>query len=102
MQNYHLICQAIEQKRSMTGIYHDRVRWFSPHEIGHGKDGEFRVMTYQYDGESRSGLPYEGEWRCLKLDELTELAFNNDKWHTSDNHSSPNRCIKFSLKRVVN
>jgi len=54
------------------------------------------VLVYQYGGDSESSLEPAGSasnWRCLVLEELSQVKLMDDAWRTAQNHSRPSRCI---------
>jgi hypothetical protein len=60
----------------VSAVYHDLPRLFCPHRLGRNSKGEFRVLCYQYGGESERGLGPPGSpanWRCIVLEELREI-----------------------------
>ena len=69
MDNYTLVRNAIVAKQIVTGMYHDHHREMCPHVIGL-RGGRRQALFYQFAGSSASGLPPDGEWRCLQVDEL--------------------------------
>jgi hypothetical protein len=93
---YELVRAAVENKRPISAVYHDRRRLFCPHRLGRNKEGQLRVLCYQYGGESESGLKPPGSpdnWRCVALDKLTRVELLNGAWRTAPNHSRPASCI---------
>jgi photosystem II stability/assembly factor-like uncharacterized protein len=65
---YRLLWAAIANKQPISAIYKDRPRLFCPHRLGRNRQGEGRVLGYQYGGESESGLAPSGSpenWRCV-------------------------------------
>ena len=91
---------AVVSKRPIRAIYHGRERWFCPHKLGRNREGQTRVLCYQYRGESRSGLQAAGSpsnWRCIELKKLSRVALLEDmwpvKWHTAPNHTRPQTCV---------
>jgi hypothetical protein len=79
-----------------SAVYHHRHRLFCPHRLGRNKDGQLRVLCYQYGGESESGLKPVGSpdnWRCIALDKLRSVELLNGLWRTAPNHSPPASCI---------
>jgi hypothetical protein len=72
-------------------------RLFCPHRLGRNKEGELRVLCYQYGGESESGLEEAGSpanWRCIVLEKLRRVNLVLDEvWHTAPNHSRPASCV---------
>ena len=91
--SYQVIRQAVLDRHCLTAVYEGRVRHFSPHAIGQSNDGKTNVMSYQYAGESSQPLPSDGQWRCFRVDGLSEVQTNNDPWRTRDDHSRPNSCV---------
>ena len=94
---YNTIVDAIRNKRIITATYRGRVREVCPHAIGtKGIDGRWSVMCYQFAGDSSSGLGPVGSadnWRCMALNELSNVSSAEGDWHTADSHSRPNTCI---------
>jgi hypothetical protein len=86
----------VESRRPISAAYHDRPRLFCPHRLGRNSKGERRVLCYQYGGESESGLGPPGSasnWRCIALEELSQVKLLHGPWRTAPNHSRPARCI---------
>ena len=93
---YQLVWTAVASKRPMEAHYHGRPRLFCPHRLGRNKDGQRRVLCYQYGGESESGLQPLGSpanWRCLALERLSQVKLREDRWYTAPNHSRPASCV---------
>ena len=83
-------------KRPIGAVFHNRQRLLCPHRLGRNKDGELRVLCYQYGGESESGLKPAGSpenWRCVALDKLNDVKLLQDAWSTAPNYSRPASCI---------
>jgi hypothetical protein len=53
---YGLLGTAISAKRSIAAVYHGGWRWLCPHRLGRNREGQGRVLCYQYSGESETGL----------------------------------------------
>jgi len=90
--NFEILKQAILEKKQVTGYYDGYVREMCPHVIG-WKKGVHNVLSYQFAGESKTGLPPGGDWKCMHVDGLSNLALRNGPWHTRDDHSEPQRCV---------
>jgi hypothetical protein len=93
---YRIVRSAVESRRPISAVYHNRHRLFCPHRLGRNKDGQLRVLCYQYGGESESGLKPAGSpanWRCLALDKLRSVELLEGPWRTAPNHSHPTSCI---------
>ena len=91
-----LVWRAIAERRPMAVTYQKRYRLICPHRLGRNREGELRVLCYQYDGESGSGLGPAGSpsnWRCIALEKLSAVRLIDDEWRTAPNHSHPSFCI---------
>jgi hypothetical protein len=77
---YEIVRQAVERRRPISAVCHNRRRLFCPHRLGRNKDGQLRVLCYQYDDESESELKPIGSadnWRCVALDKLRSVEVLN-------------------------
>jgi hypothetical protein len=95
-QVYAALYRAIQQRRPIAAIYHERPRLFCPHRLGRNRKGELRVLCYQYGGESESGLGPSGSsdnWRCIAVAVLSEIKLLDGGWQTAANHSRPASCV---------
>lgn len=92
MDAYSILAEAINTKQQVVARYHDQERIFSPHALG-TKRGISHVLVYQFGGGSQSGLPSEGEWRCLNVDELSDLRLEPGAWRTAANVFNPQTCL---------
>jgi len=91
---YRLVWAAVASKRPMEARYDGRPRLFCPHRLGRNREGQLRVLCYQYGGGS--GLQPPGSpanWRCLALEKLTKVRLLEDTWRTAPNHSRPASCV---------
>lgn len=94
--NYQIIRQAILDKSSISAIYQGYYREMSPHVIG-TKNGREQALFYQFGGESGSGtiVPNSKKnWRCMSINELTEVKIIDKDWHTAENHNRPQDCVE--------
>jgi len=66
-----VLSAAIRDKQCLTGLYDSAVRHFAPHALGATGGAESAVFVFQYAGETTTGLPVGGEWRCFLLDRLS-------------------------------
>ena len=92
MDPYTILAEAISSKQQVVARYHDEERIFSPHALG-AKRGVAHVLVYQYAGGSRTGLPPGGEWRCLNLEELSDIRLEPGAWRTAENVFNPQTCL---------
>lgn len=93
---YRIVRQAIETRRPISAVYDGHPRRFCPHRLGRNKEGQLRVLCYQYGGASRSGLKMPGSpanWRCVALDKLNDVELLEGIWQTAPNHSRPASCV---------
>jgi hypothetical protein len=93
---YSMVRSAVESRRPISAVYHGLHRLFCPHRLGRNKEGQLRVLCYQYGGGSESGLKPVGSpdnWRCVALDKLKKVELLNGAWRTAPNHSRPAACI---------
>jgi hypothetical protein len=93
---YQLVWTAVATKRPIEARYQEHPRLFCPHRLGRNREGQLRVLCYQYGGESESGLQAPGSpanWRCLALEKLSKVRLLEDAWRTAPNHSRPASCV---------
>lgn len=90
---YRLFEQAMTERKQIICMYDGYRRELCPIILGHSQ-GEEKALTYQFGGESRSGLPSRGEWRCLFLSNVSEVQLRKGRWHTGDSHAQPSRCVE--------
>jgi hypothetical protein len=91
-QIYQLFRAAIVDRKQITCIYGRYYRELCPHVLGH-KDGHEAALTFQFAGQSSSGLPPAGEWRCLVLALVRDAHLRDGEWHTGPRHSSQQTCV---------
>ena len=94
---YDIVKDAILNRKIVLASYHGYERVMCPHYLGL-KDGRRRALFYQFAGESSSGLSPDGSpdnWRCLFLDELTNVRSRDahGEWHTAPSDSHSQRCV---------
>jgi hypothetical protein len=93
---YRLAWNAVANKHPIEAAYRGRSRLFCPHRLGRNREGQFRVLCYQYGGDSQSGLQSEGSpanRRCVALEKLRRVRLLEGDWHTAPNHSRPGFCV---------
>jgi hypothetical protein len=93
---YEIVRAAVVRRQPISCRYHERDRLFCPHRLGRNKEGQRRVLCYQFGGQSESGLEPPGSaanWRCIALDKLSRVELLSSEWHTAPNHSRPTTCI---------
>jgi hypothetical protein len=92
--SYAMLRDAIVNKKQVTCTYKGHYREICPHVIGKGNDGAEMVLSFQFAGQSSTGLPPAGEWRCMRVDEMSHVTSRVGDWHTAPNHSRPQTCVK--------
>ncbi len=93
---YQLLRTAVLNKRPIRATYAGLDRWFCPHRLGKNREGQHRVLCYQYAGQSGSGLQLAGSpanWRCIAVEKLIRVELLEDAWYTAPNHSRPQTCV---------
>ena len=89
---YDLFSQAMTGRKQVLCLYDGCRRELCPIILGHSK-GQEKALTYQFGGQSRSGLPSGGEWRCLWLDRVSNVELRDGPWHTGKTHKQPQGCV---------
>jgi len=88
---------AITRRRPIAALYRGRRRLLCPHLLGWNRRRRLQVLCYQYGGDSESGLQPAGEsdnWRCLAVENLSQVELLDGPWQTAENHSRPQTCIE--------
>ena len=89
---FRLFNKAILDRRQVTCVYHEQYREVCPHILGY-KEGDEKALVFQFGGRSASKLPRGGEWRCLKLTDVTQIKLRDGPWHSGSYHRSTQRCV---------
>lgn len=97
---YSLVRQAIVDKEQIIATYKGHVREMCPHVIGM-KNGRPQALFFQFGGTSSSGLPPDGEWRCIPIEGLDRVVSQAGEWHSAPNHSQPQTCVDIIDVEVV-
>jgi hypothetical protein len=94
MSNFSLIKRAIKDKVQIHATYNGHRRLMCPHLLG-TKDGIQHALFLQFGGGSETGLSSNAKdnWRCLPLNELTEVAYFAGPFHSASNYSLDQSCI---------
>ena len=90
---YRLIRAAIEKEQQITCRYGGHYRELCPHIIGWTR-GEETLLAWQFGGETSSVLPPGGEWRCLRVAGIRDVAARDGPWHTGARHRSAQSCVQ--------
>jgi fatty-acyl-CoA synthase len=90
---YLLFERALIEKKQVTCTYEGFYREICPHILGHSS-GQEKALTYQFGGQSGSGLPPDGEWRCLFLSKVRDAQLRDGAWHGGSSHRKPQGCVE--------
>jgi hypothetical protein len=93
-----VLSAAIRDKQCLTGLYDGSVRHFAPHALGSSSAGTPAAFVFQYAGETTTGLPIGGDWRCFDLDRLSHLRRNEHRWRSRSNYSLKRQTCLATIK----
>ncbi len=85
--------RAILDRKQITCTYKGAYREICPHILGHS-DGIEKALVYQFGGESTTGLPAGGEWRCFHLSDADDVRIREGPWHSGRSHRSAQKCVE--------
>ncbi len=100
---FQLIQDAITQKLIVVADFRGCHREMCPHTLGY-KKGREKALFYQFAGGSRSGLGPTGSdrnWRCVYLDELSDVVTKPGSWHTASDHTRKQTCVDQVVAEVA-
>jgi len=89
---YATFRQAVLDRKQVTCTYQGRYREVCPHAVG-WKDGQEKVLVYQFGGQSSQALPPGGEWRCLFVNQVRNAQSRDGNWYTGHSHLEPQTCV---------
>jgi PIN domain nuclease of toxin-antitoxin system len=90
---YELFAQAIAGRKQIFCTYEGLPRELCPHILGYAK-GQEVALSYQFGGQSSSGLPPAGEWRCLSISKVRNVRLRDGPWHGGPRHTRPQLCVE--------
>jgi len=90
---YELIARAMAARQQVFCLYKGYPRAVCPAILGHTK-GRERALAYQFAGESSSGLPVAGEWKCFQVAEMTNVELRDGQWYSGAQHSERQTCVE--------
>ena len=90
---YVFFADAIRRRKQILCMYDGYARALCPVILGHS-GGEEKALTFQFAGESRSGLPPDGEWRCLFLLKVEHEELRSGQWISGKSHTQPQGCVE--------
>lgn len=89
---YQLFRHAMADRKTIICTYDGYRRQLCPIILGHS-GAEEKALTYQFAGQSRSGLPPSGQWRCLWLSKVRDVELRAGPWHSGSSHNQPQGCV---------
>ena len=92
-RNYDLFREAMADRKQVVCVYGGYRRELCPIILGHSQ-GEEKALTYQFGGQSKSGLPPGGEWRCLWLSKVNDVQLRDGLWHAGSSHLKQQECVE--------
>jgi hypothetical protein len=92
-RNYELFQRAMRLRRPVLCLYDGYRRELCPIILGHSQ-GQEKALTFQFAGQSRSGLPRQGEWRCLWLSKVSRAHLHDGDWRGGSSHTQPQGCVE--------
>lgn len=100
MSVYDIVRKAIRNKEIIVATYDGFVREMCPHVLGI-KNGVEQALFLQVGGGSRKGLDRDPtkNWRCIKLDRLTDVSAKPGEWQTAPNYANPQGCVEISTRK---
>ena len=90
---YQLFREAILGERQVICTYQGYARELCPLVLGH-TNGRERLLAYQFGGESSSGLPPGGAWKCFELSQVEEAELRYGQWHEGGRHRKEQTCVE--------
>jgi hypothetical protein len=90
---YALFADAIRRRKPGLCLYDRQARALCPIILGHS-GGKEKALTFQFAGDSRSGLPRGGEWRCLFIAKVTRPELHDGPWIAGKKHTQPQGCVE--------
>ncbi len=91
--NYGWFEQAIRMRQQIVCMYGGYLRELCPIILGHSQ-GQEKALTFQFGGQSKSGLPPHGEWRCLWLSKVGDVQLREGPWFVGSSHTRPQDCVE--------
>lgn len=80
-------------RKQVLCTYDGYPRELCPIILGHSR-GQEKALTYQFGGQSSTGLPPGGQWRCLFLSKVCNVQLRDGSWHAGDSHAQPQGCVE--------
>jgi hypothetical protein len=81
------------ERQQVLCLYQGYPRALCPAILGHTKGQEY-TLAYQFAGEASSGLPSEGQWKCLRIAEMTSVELRRGEWYSGTHHRERQSCVE--------
>ncbi len=92
-QNYDVIRQAMLLHKPVALTYNGFYREVCVHALGLNKFGREQALMFQYGGGSSSGLPADGEWRCMAVANAQNVRIIEGGWRSRQDHEETQTCV---------
>lgn len=92
---YELLRDAIVRRLQVVATYRGMRREMCPHALGR-KNGRAQCLFYQFGGESGSERIVPGgtdNWRCIPVDELSDVELREGTWYTAAIGRTRQSCV---------
>ena len=90
---------AVREKKQLVCTYDGFRRECCVHVVG-WKNGRARALVFQFGGGSSTGLPPDGDWRCLRLDNVSGVSLRDGPWHSGDGDLALQSCVEDVIAQV--
>jgi hypothetical protein len=91
---YELLLRAMREKRQVVCVYQGHRRELCPILLGRTGLEEFS-LTFQFGGDTSDGpIAPPGNWKCLRLKDVRDVALRDGPWHAGSHHSAAQSCMK--------
>jgi hypothetical protein len=90
---YKQFAEAMAARKQILCDYDGYPRELCVIILGHSQ-GQEKALTFQFGGQSKSGLPPQGDWRCLWLSKVSEVRLRDGAWHAGTRHTQPQGCVE--------
>jgi hypothetical protein len=83
---------AVRARKHLVCDYQGFRRECCVHVVGWKCDQE-RALVFQFGGGSSTGLRPGGDWRCLRLSEVSGVSLRDGPWHSGDGDMASQTCV---------
>ncbi|MEP7239910.1 MAG: hypothetical protein ABI697_03390 [Devosia sp.] len=91
---YDLFLRAMRDRQQVVCHYQGLRREICPVLLGRTRLEE-KSLVFQFGGEtSRGRVSPPGDWKCLRLDLVSDPVLQAGPWHAGTHHSMPQHCMR--------